>query len=203
MWRTAPTFSGPGQPVPANPGFGGPGMAGTRLDPAQPRAGSLPAPDFVGMTPQDARRYARFAEVRLVVEERPTDSGLRGRVFRQEPAPGADVQPGDCVTAFVGARPLVAVPDVSGIDEPEALATLRAAGLTPSRRALRRSSSVPVGHVVRTRPRAGSMVAVGTRIAYVVAVAPRPKRAQARRESRRGRDRWLAEGAFMTMPAGE
>ncbi|MEX1295272.1 MAG: PASTA domain-containing protein, partial [Candidatus Limnocylindrales bacterium] len=98
--------------------------------------------------------------------------------------------------------PLIAVPDVEGLDEQEALAILRSVGLTPSRRVERRSSSVTVGHVVRTRPRAGGQVPVGTRIAFVVAVAPRPKRAQARREARRSRGR-LTDDAFLSMPSAE
>jgi hypothetical protein len=205
MWRTVPTVSGPGHPVPRSPVAEGSANETTMAEPARPSSasGPLPAPDLVGMTPQDARRYARFAEVELHVEERPTDSGLRGRVFRQEPIPGTELKPGDVVTAFVGTRPLVPVPDVSGLDEQESLSVLRAAGLTPSRRVVRRSRSVAVGHVIRTRPRAGSEVSVGTRVAYVVAVAPRPKRSESRRDARRGRDRGLPDGAFLSMPIGE
>jgi hypothetical protein len=206
MWRTVPPVHGWGETLPADPdpGSAGPGeLAAATHRVAGDALGSLVAPDFVGMSPQDARRTARFAEVRLVVEERPTDSGLRGRVFHQEPEPGAELRPGDSVRVSVGTRPLVAVPDVSGRDEQEALALLLDAGLTPGRRAERRSGSVAVGHVIRTRPRADARVPVGTRVAVVVAVAPRPKRAQARREARRGRGRQLPDDAHLSLPIGE
>lgn len=208
MWRTVPT-SGPGHPMPVEPGLGHSGddeddePAGSESPRPRVATVPVPAPDLIGMTPQDARRFARFAEVRLIVEERPTDSGLRGRVFRQDPAPGTDVRPGDEVTAFVGARPLVVVPDVSGVDEQEAIGILHAADLAPSRRVMRRSGAVAVGHVLRTRPRAGTEVPVGARIAVIVAEAPRPKRARSRRDDRRSRDGWLPDGAFLSMPIGE
>lgn len=92
------------------------------------------------------------------------------------------------------------VPDVSGRDGQEALALLQDAGLTPERRASRRSGKVPEGHVLRTRPRAGSEVPVGSRVAYVIASGPKLKGGHgkgSRQQLRAGR---LPDGSFITLP---
>ena len=154
------------------------------------------------MPSQDARRTARFTELDLFLEEQPADRGLRGRVFRQDPEPGTLVRPGDVIHAWVGGRPGVAVPDVRGADEQEALASLRAAGLFPTRRVVRRSNSVAPGLVIHTRPRAGTEVPVGTRVNYVIATAPR-ERASAKRAARRSRVQGMPDGAFLSMPDQE
>ena len=112
------------------------------------------------------------------------------------------VRPGDVIHAWVGGRPGVAVPDVRGADEQEALASLRAAGLFPTRRVVRRSNSVAPGLVIHTRPRAGTEVPVGTRVNYVIATAPR-ERASAKRAARRSRVQGMPDGAFLSMPDQE
>ena len=203
MWRTVPTEPGGCLFLSEEPGSA---RLPTRRAAEEPvpkttRAfGSVEAPDLIGMTTRDARRTARFAEVPLVVEHEPVASGSRGRVFRQQPAPGAPLRPGEVVTASVGIRPDVAVPDVRGWDELDTLATLRASGLEPSRKIERRSRSVPPGQVIRTRPRAGTLVPVGTRIAYAVATTPRPERVSGERGSRRARALRMSDGSLLTTP---
>jgi beta-lactam-binding protein with PASTA domain len=107
------------------------------------------------------------------------------------------------VTAAIGARPGVVVPDVRGTDELESLAALRAAGLYPSRRVERRSRSVPQGQVIRTRPRAGAEVPAGTRVTYVIATQPRAVRSPAQHGGRRARGRRLPDDALLSLPGGE
>ena len=165
-------------------------------------SGPIAAPDLIGMSPQDARRTAHLAEIDLILEEHPAERGLRGRVFRQDPAPGARVRPGDVIDAWVGARPGVAVPDVEGVEEQDALAALRSAGLYPSRRVVRRSRSVPQGLIIRTRPRAGTAVPIGTRVTYVVASQPRA-RASDKREARRAHARQVPGESFISLPVTE
>jgi serine/threonine-protein kinase len=121
----------------------------------------------------------------------------------QDPAPGVLLAPGDTVTITVGARPAVVVPDVRGGEEAEMLAVLRDAGLRPERRVARRSDRIPEGHIVRTRPRAGSSVPYGTKVTCVVAT-PRPLHGKrARRQERRVRVRRLPDGSFLSLPSDE
>jgi beta-lactam-binding protein with PASTA domain len=192
MWRTYPTAHGGHQPLPES-----------IEQPFTGYRGQVETPDLVGMTTQDARRTARLAEIRLAVDEHPAEPGLRGRVISQHPLAGQYVQPADIVTITVGARPDVTVPDVRGAEEQEAMLQLRDAGLFPSRRVVRRSNAVPQGHVVRTRPRAGADVSLGTRVTLVIAAPPRPSGAHARREAKRVRAQRLPDGTFLTLPEGE
>jgi serine/threonine-protein kinase len=166
----------------------------------QPR-GTLSAPDLRGMAAHDARRIGRMSELYVLVTDRPTEEALWGRVVAQDPAPGVALRPGDPMTITVGARPAVEVPDVRGGEEAEMLAVLRDAGLRPERRVARRSHSVPEGHIVRTRPRAGATVPRGTKVTYVVAT-PRPVHGgRARRHEKRARR--LPDGTFLSLPSVE
>jgi beta-lactam-binding protein with PASTA domain len=169
---------------------------------AQPR-GTLTAPDLLGMVEHDARRVARLSDLRLWTDTRLVGEAMWDRVLAQHPHPGASLRPGDTLTVTVGARPEVVVPDLRGQDEEDVLATLRNAGLLPGRRGVRRSSAVPEGRIVRTRPRAGATVPRGTRVAYVVAVAPEPHGKPTRRHTRRDRARGPREGAFTSLPSEE
>jgi beta-lactam-binding protein with PASTA domain len=165
---------------------------------AHPAGGVLTVPDLVGMSSQDARRIARLSDVRIDVEERASERESWGQVLSQEPESGVELVPGDIVTVVVGSRPHVKVPDVKGREEAEALVALREAGLIPERRIARQSNSMPEGYVMRTRPRAGSSIPSGTRVSYVVAVPPRPRGSQRRREARHGRVHRLPDGTFLT-----
>ena len=116
----------------------------------------------------------------------------------QRPAPDTLAGPDGSVIITVGAHPRVAVPDIRGRDEDDALSVLREAGLGADRRAARRSDRVLEGHVVRTRPRAGTEVATGTRISYVVAAGPRDVAHGGRRRDRRSRRvARMSDGSFL------
>lgn len=167
---------------------------------AQPR-GTLEAPDLRGMAASDARRIGRMSDLRVAVSTRSTEEALWGRVVAQEPAPGAAMWPGDAVAIILGTRPDVVVPDVRGAEEAEALAVLRDAGLHLGRRVARRSDRAPEGHVVRTRPRAGATVPMGTRVTCIVATPRAIHGAQARRHEKRVRR--LPDGAFLSLPSVE
>jgi heat shock protein HslJ len=68
----------------------------------------------------------------------------------------------------------VAVPDVLGLVEADALVDIGAAGLTAGERTRAYSSKVRSGRVISTDPRAGVMVRRGTAIDYVISRGPRP-----------------------------
>lgn len=206
MWRTLPPVHEVGPAMSGKEGARPP-LSGAIATPqlefdraAQP-PGTLSAPDLRGMVSHDARRIGRMSDLHVWVVTHPTTEALWGRVVTQEPAPGVPVRPGDTLTITVGARPAVVVPDVRGGEEAEMLAVLRDAGLRPERRVARRSDKIPEGHIVRTRPRAGTAVPRGTKVTYVVAT-PRPSHGkQARRHERRVRARHLPDGSFLTLPS--
>lgn len=203
MWRTLPADPGAGSAQPASPGPSpGEGAPSAIEDPTEqpPGIGSVAVPDLVGMSAHDARRTARYSELELELEDRPANDALRSRILWQEPEPGTYVPPGAVVTAAVGGRPGVTVPDLHGLDEQESLAILRASGLFPARRVVRRSSSVAQGQILRTRPRAGTSVPLGSRITYVVASPPRPSRSSVRREVRRSRSPGPLDPAVFSLP---
>lgn len=184
MWRHTPSVFDPYPVLPAGP----PEAAPRRLPAAAPTA-----PDLVGLASTDARRAARRSGLFVEVEERPTAPELWGLVLQQQPLPGQPMEPEGILRLTVASRPLVTVPDVRGRDEDEALSLLREVGLGAVRRATRRSDRVPEGCIVRTRPRAGVEVTLGSSVTYVIAAGQRPVRRDRSDRRRRGLGR-LSEG---------
>jgi beta-lactam-binding protein with PASTA domain len=209
MWRNLPSSAG-GPPMPADRSFDpatptlgqdpAVGSAGLTAVETQVDTGPTVTPDLAGMSASEARRVARLAGLHIAVEERPAPADTWGRVLGQEPAAGAVANHGDVVSLIVGGRPHVLVPELRGRDEAEAVALLHALGLTPERRATRRSDKVPEGHLLRTRPRPGTEVPVGSRVSYVLAAGPRAKSGGGRHERQRVRASRLRDGSFMTLP---
>jgi beta-lactam-binding protein with PASTA domain len=96
-----------------------------------------------------------------------------GTVVAQEPGAGSSVAPGSTVIPTVSTqRELVAVPDVIGMSEAEALVTLSSAGLKLTGSEEVRSPTVAAGQVVASDPPAGTTVAVGTGVDLTVAASP-------------------------------
>ena len=208
MWRNLPsTPDGVALPVdrsapPAAASVAPDAMSAAGHDPAGAAVVADPTvtPDLTGMSASEARRVARLVGLQVDIVERPAHDALWGRVLGQDPAAGSTASHGDIVSLVVGGRPHVLVPELRGRDEAEAVAALHAVGLTPERRATRRSDKVPEGHVLRTRPRSATEVPVGSRVAYVVAAGPRAKAGHARRERQRARAGRQPDGSFMTLP---
>ena len=63
----------------------------------------------------------------------------------------------------------VVVADMRGYPESAAVAMMRSEGLTPGRRGEDYADGFDAGHIVRTRPRNGSFVPMGSTVDYVVA----------------------------------
>lgn len=203
MWRSAPTTHDLGSTLSGDEEARRPSPRSMQISTpgSTPPLGTLSAPDLRGMDATGARLIGRLSELRIQVDAHPTEEALWGRVVAQDPAPGDTLVPGDTVTITVGARPTVLVPDVRGGDETEMLAVLRDTGLRPERRVTRRSSSMPEGHIVRTRPRAGSLVPQGTRVTYVVATPRSPHGRGAKRHQKRTRSSRLPEASFLSLPS--
>ncbi len=127
-------------------------------------------PDVVGLELVAAHRLARQHRLRLSVSVWETKIGPWGMVLTQQPGDGTQ-QPGECIYVVVAARPHLAIPDVSGLEAGGAMRALRRFGLLPIRVEGRASRTVPAGHVIATRPRAGTLVADGERVTVTISRA--------------------------------
>jgi sulfate permease, SulP family len=97
-----------------------------------------------------------------------------GTVVAQEPRAGTVADQGAPIQPIVSTgRGLVRVPDVSGLPEAQAIAALTGAGLSV-RRAAPAYDLAPAGEVLSTNPPAGTSVATGTTVSYLVSAGPAP-----------------------------
>lgn len=135
-------------------------------------AGPCPVevPDVITLGPGEAR--AAITAAGLV----PVDGGeecgdevLAGDVMRQSPAPGALVDPGTTVTLVYSTGPCpVAVPNINGLTEAEAVAAITGAGLTAGQITRACDNDVPAGEAHRQYPAAGDLVAPGWPVGFHV-----------------------------------
>ncbi len=110
-----------------------------------------------------ARRNILNADLRPVPISRSHETVPRGIVFRQEPAAGERIERGNAVRLIVSSgKPRVAVPDVVGAREADAISTLRAAGLVPN--AVDIFSEQPTGTVIAQEPAGGTSVVRGSTV---------------------------------------
>jgi beta-lactam-binding protein with PASTA domain len=124
--------------------------------------GTTKVPDVVGLSLGQAFRRVEAARLRprarRVFSPRP-----RGRVFRQRPAAGTEVEREQVVLLTVSrGRGRVAVPDVIGLREAAAVRALEAAGLEAND--VRVAAADPAGRVVAQNPAAGVRIARGSTV---------------------------------------
>lgn len=134
-------------------------------------------PRVVGLQLQEA--VGRLERADLEVRSRSVFAQQpRGEVVRQVPEAGKKVRPGTAVRLDVskGAE-RVAVPDVVGLEEGEAVAELRAAGFEA--RAFGVPAEEPAGTVVAQNPLGGTQAAKGGAVRINVSEGPAEAEAQA------------------------
>jgi eukaryotic-like serine/threonine-protein kinase len=127
-------------------------------------------PDVVGLPLAQAFRRLEAAQLRpqarRIFSARP-----RGRVVRQRPAPGTELEREQVVLLTVSRGPgRVDAPDVVSLSEAEAGARLRSAGLEAN--VIRVASSEPAGIVVAQNPTAGEQVRRGSTVRINVSRGP-------------------------------
>lgn len=91
---------------------------------------SAEVPDVAGLSLSEAARM--LVDLGLTVEQRriSNDTIAAGTVISTDPPPGASLQRGEVVAVFISTGPsILAVPDVTGLDEAIAVAELRSWGL--------------------------------------------------------------------------
>jgi beta-lactam-binding protein with PASTA domain len=152
----------------------------------EPTPAPVAVPDLRGVTEEDA--VNQLLDLGLQPGER-TDTFdtdvAAGAVLSTDPDAGAEVVPGTVVDYVVSAGPEptptpeptpapLAVPDLRGIAEEDAVNQLLDLGLQPGERSERFHESVAAGSIIRTDPEAGAEVTPGTAVAYVVSLGVEP-----------------------------
>ncbi len=129
--------------------------------------GTVKVPDVLGLTEADAKRRVRAAGLRPTTAEESSAKVPTGTVIRTDPSAGRPVDRRSAVTLTVSSGPeQVDVPDVTGQDEADAVATLREKGLTAVIR--EKASSEPEGTVVTQSPAGGLQVDQGSSVTVFV-----------------------------------
>ena len=131
-----------------------------------------------GETARSAETAQRDLERRgFVVDLQPEPNILvpPGTIVGQAPVGGSKLEQGSRVVLRVSAGPPgVAVPDVRGVQVPEAVRSLAVVGLT-AESVPTFSDSVRPGEVISTSPRRGREVLPGSRVRLAVSNGPRPR----------------------------
>ncbi|HEX7884405.1 MAG TPA: PASTA domain-containing protein [Phenylobacterium sp.] len=127
-------------------------------------------PRIAGGTGEQARQILAASDLRLGKEVREASATPPGRILRSIPAEGAIV-PRKSAVAYVVARAApIAVPDVTGLSEREAIARLKAARLQAAR------APTPSGlqtrdEIAEQKPVAGAQAPVGSTVSLTLAEA--------------------------------
>src|SRR5205814_120310 len=116
-------------------------------------------PDLVGLTAADAAKAVRARKLAPVLRHAPAKAAP-GTVFAQKPKAGASVKRGTSVVLQIAQAQAVAVHNVSGQTEQQAIATLQHAGFKATTRQV--PSSQPKGSVVSQHPAAAEKLAKGS-----------------------------------------
>jgi serine/threonine protein kinase len=92
-----------------------------------------------------------------------------GRVLRQSPSAGAELEPGATVQIIVSSgRETRKMPGVVGIERREAVETVREAGLTPVVQEEETRNEAKIGLVTRQAPSGGTELTPGTEVTLIV-----------------------------------
>jgi high affinity sulfate transporter 1 len=141
-----------------------------------PATGQSTVPNLIGLTLPRADVAASTAGFVLgppiLV---PRDDQPEGTVVGQTPTGGTLADRGTEIAPIVSTgRPLVAVPDVVGLTESQAILSLTNAGFTVRRAATLSDPDVPAGSIVSTDPAAAVLIPTGSQVGYVVSSGPEP-----------------------------
>ncbi len=136
---------------------------------------AFPIPAVIGMDRSQAESVLRANRFEIgSVAELPDATAAAGIVIRQSPPAGERHEPETEVDLVISSGPpIVAMPDLRGRTEADALFQLGSLGLTPD---VQRDfdESVPDGDVIRTDPPAGQFLEPGALVVVVVSLGPEP-----------------------------
>ena len=122
-------------------------------------AGTIRLPNVVSLTEFGAAQDLEALGLEVRRENREDDTVAAGLVIEQSPLAGAEVEVGSTVILQVSqGSPLLALPDVSGLEREPAEALLNLVGCVVTNVLNEESAEVTAGQVVRTDPPAGTGV---------------------------------------------
>jgi beta-lactam-binding protein with PASTA domain len=168
--------------VRTNPAEGTPVERGSKVDyfvsdgpPLEP----VPVPQLVGSPESVALDLLRTAGLRPGTRSERRDPLPQGQIVETDPIEGTPVVPDTAINYVVSLGPeptaaIVAIPNVQGRTEAEAVQILLGKGLAPGTTTLRFHDEVAQDRVIRTIPAAGEHVPPETVINLVVSRGPRP-----------------------------
>jgi serine/threonine-protein kinase len=132
-----------------------------------------PLPDFSGWTPSMVDDWLARNDLQGDPRTGRSDDVSEGQVFRQDPAPGTQLNRGDTVSYWVSrGKPQATVPDLTNLTQADAEAALAEAGLRLGSVTPETSETVPAGAVVRQDPPAGEKVDKDSVVNIVVSSGP-------------------------------
>lgn len=140
------------------------------VNPPVPK-GSISVPDVKGLPKATATTMIHNAGLTVgAILQKYSDTVPAGSVIDQSPAAGAKVAPGTPVslTISLGKAGAVKIPDVRGMPEELAVATLRNAGLTVDKTLHQPDPTVPMGQAIGTEPAAGTEVEIGSAVVLII-----------------------------------
>ncbi|MFN8517973.1 MAG: PASTA domain-containing protein [Chloroflexota bacterium] len=152
----------------------------------EPTPAPVAVPDLRGVAESDAVNQLLDLGLQPGGRSEAFDQGVAsGAVVSTDPVAGVELPPGTTVDYVVslGVEPTptpeptpapVAVPDLRGVAEADALNQLLDLGLQPGERSERFHDSVAAGAVIRTDPEAGTELPPGTTVDYVVSLGVEP-----------------------------
>ncbi len=134
------------------------------------------APQVVGMRQADAEAAIMAVGLDVAINEVYSETVAEGRVVSQDPAGGSEVEPDATITIHISLGPeKVAIPDLVGMTQAEAAATLSANNLSLGQISERHNDSVPAGAVISQHPPANTPVSPGSTISLVVSLGSEDK----------------------------
>ena len=132
-----------------------------------------PLPDFSGWTPSMVDDWLARNDLQGDPRTGRSNAVSEGQVFRQDPAPGTQLNRGDTVSYWVSrGKPQATVPDLTNLTQADAEAALAEAGLRLGSVTPETSETVPAGAVVRQDPPAGEKVDKDSVVNIVVSSGP-------------------------------
>jgi serine/threonine-protein kinase len=132
-------------------------------------------PNFKGWTASAVDDWLSQNDLRGEPRTGRSNAVAEGQVFRQDPAPGTQLDRGDTVTYWVSkGKPQATVPDLTNLTQADAELALADAGLVGAATQAT-STTVPAGSVISQDPAAGAKVDKGSTVNYVVSTgSPSP-----------------------------
>jgi eukaryotic-like serine/threonine-protein kinase len=143
-------------------------LAGIGVAWAAFQAAPISVPDLTNMTQSEATAalMAKGLKVGTITHDY-SDTVPVNRISQQDPAAGASAAKGALVSIVISkGPPILAVPNVVGMNATDADKALRGKGFTPVP-GVSQFSTAPAGQIIEQNPKAGTQAAKGSKVTYI------------------------------------